>query len=136
MTGHSASQNTSRSGLVPLRRSADVDYRLARERLLNAWADGLMATDLICDAQPMLRRNAEHCGEKTTIDCPVCNQEKLSNVTYVFGPRLPSHGRCISVSGELDRINKRSGEFTGYLIEVCPKCGWNHMIRSTTLGKY
>ena len=47
MTGHSASQNTSRSGLVPLRRSADVDYRLARERLLNAWADGLMATDLI-----------------------------------------------------------------------------------------
>ena len=55
---------------------------------------------------------------------------------YVFGPRLPSHGRCISVSGELDRINKRSGEFTGYLIEVCTKCGWNHMIRSTTLGKY
>ena len=38
--------------------------------------------------------------------------------------------------GELDRINKRSGEFTGYLIEVCTKCGWNHMIRSTTLGKY
>ena len=136
MTGLAASQNTSRSGLVPSRRSADVDYRLARERLLNAWADGLMATDLICDAQPMLRRNAEHCGEKTNIDCPVCNQEKLSNVMYVFGPRLPSHGRCISVSGELDRINKRSGEFTGYLIEVCIKCGWNHMIRSMTLGKY
>ena len=62
--------------------------------------------------------------------------EKLSNVMYVFGPRLPSHGRCISVSGELDRINKRSGEFTAYLIEVCISCGWNHMIRSTTLGKY
>ncbi|MAT37653.1 MAG: hypothetical protein CL420_06425 [Acidimicrobiaceae bacterium] len=136
MSRHSTSQNLTRKGLVPVQRSGDVDYRLARERLLDAWAEGQLATDLICDAQPMLLRNAEHCGEKTEISCPICNEAQLLNVTYVFGPRLPAHGRCISVSVELDRINKRSGEFTAYLIEVCISCGWNHMIRSTTLGKY
>ena len=53
MSRHSTSQNLTRKGLVPVQRSGDVDYRLARERLLDAWAEGQLATDLICDAQPM-----------------------------------------------------------------------------------
>lgn len=55
-------------------------------------------------------------------------------VTYVFGPRLPSHGRCITKRSELRAISKRRGEFAAYVVEVCPECAWNHLARSFVLN--
>ena len=33
-------------------------------------------------------------------------------VTYVFGPRLPAHGRCISDRRELVALNRRGETLT------------------------
>ena len=126
---------SARQGLVPERRAADVDYRLARQTVIDAWRNGAMARDLVCDAQPMLRRNAVHCGVPTSNWCPICEDHVVAHVTYVFGPRLPAHGRCITTPAELARIDDRRGEFTGYVVEVCAACGWNHLVRSTILGR-
>lgn len=123
-----------REGLLPARRPADVDYRLARQTTLNGWRRGSLGRDVLCDAQPMLRRNAVECGTPTSEICPVCEDYEVAHVTYVFGPRLPAFGRCISTPGELERLDARKAHLTGYVVEVCAACGWNHLVRVTSLG--
>ncbi len=115
--------------------SADVDYRLAREATLQAWRDGDLSRAQVCDAQRELRRNAEFCGEAIERGCPVCEECDLVEVTYVFGPRLPKHGRCVTSDKELERIDARRSESQGYVVEVCVECGWNHLTRSRRLGR-
>jgi len=117
----------------PGRTAAPVDYRLARAATLNAWRDGDLTRAQICDAQPELRRNAEFCGTVTQRECPVCEKTMLVEVTYVFGPRLPKHGRCVTTAKEMRRIEGRSGTFRGYVVEVCNGCGWNHLARSRAI---
>ena len=136
MGSRTTARGFNREGLVPARRTADVDYRLARQRMIDGFEKGAIGRDLVCDAQPMLLRNAEHCSTPTSIDCPICAETQVRHVTYVFGPRLPAHGRCISTPKELKRLANRQGEFTAYLIEVCLGCRWNHMVRTSTLGNY
>ena len=114
--------------------SAGIDYRLVREATLKAWRDGALTRAQICDAQRELRRNAEFCGEIIDRLCPVCEEQDLVEVTYVFGPRLPKHGRCVTSDKELARIDARQCESQGYVVEVCVDCGWNHLTRSRQLG--
>jgi hypothetical protein len=66
--------------------------------------------------------------------CPICEDHHIVLVTYVFGPRLPKHGRCITSRGELQKIASRRGQFSGYVVEVCPSCSWNHLARTFPLG--
>jgi len=113
---------------------ASVDYRLAREATLQAWREGDLTSAEVCDAQAELRRNAEFCGTATTRECPVCESSLLVEVTYVFGPRLPKAGRCVTTLKEMQRIEARSGSFKGYVVEVCNSCGWNHLTRSSLIG--
>jgi len=114
--------------------AAGIDYRLAREATLRAWRDGELSRDQVCDAQRELTRNAEFCGEALGRPCPVCEDDELVEVTYVFGPRLPKHGRCVTSDAELARIDARRSESQGYAVEVCVGCGWNHLTRSQRLG--
>lgn len=109
---------------------APVDYRLAREATLQAWREGDLDLGQICDAQPELRRNAEFCGTISSRDCPVCEAERLVEVTYVFGPRLPKHGRCVTTDKEMRRLEEKPSTYRGYVVEVCNGCGWNHLARS------
>ncbi len=113
---------------------ADVDYRLAREATVRAWREGRLTREQICDAQRELQRNAEFCGTTTTRPCPVCEQQYLVEVTYVFGPRLPSHGRCVSSAKEMARLAARKTPSQGYFVEICTSCHWNHLIRACQIG--
>lgn len=113
---------------------AEVDYRLAREATLQAWRSGELALHEVCDAQRELRRNAEFCGSPIAKPCPICAAEKLVEVTYAFGSRLPKSGRCVTTSKELTRLRQRVTMSTGYVVEVCTVCGWNHLLRRFALG--
>lgn len=114
--------------------AAEVDYRLAREATLEAWRSGELALHEVCDAQRELHRNAEFCGTPTGRSCPVCDQDRLVEVTYAFGSRLPKHGRCVTTSKELHRLRQRVSVSTGYVVEVCTRCGWNHLMKRFALG--
>ncbi|MDQ6696388.1 MAG: DUF5318 domain-containing protein [Actinomycetota bacterium] len=111
----------------------EIDYRLARQSVLSEFRKGRIARHEVCDAHPELVRASRECGEPTSQPCPICENADLVHVSYVFGPRLPAHGRCITRRSELRAIAKRSGEFACYVIEVCPACSWNHMVRSYLL---
>lgn len=116
-------------------RPGAIDYRLARRHLIAEHKRGRLARHEVCDAHPELLRAAREVGDRTRVDCPICEDDKLHLVSYVFGPRLPAHGRCITTSEELRKIGRRTGTFTCYVVEVCPGCGWNHLARTWDLGR-
>jgi len=111
-----------------------VDYRLARASVLADYRGGVLDRSEVCDAHPELKRAAAQVGTPTPGDCPICERPKLVHVTYVFGPRLPKHGRCITLRGELTRLAKRGGTHVAYVVEVCQACSWNHLVRRSTLS--
>ena len=126
--------NLVKEDLIFVERTADVEYRLARQTVIDYWKNGEIEQEILCDAQSMLKRNAIHCGAAIEERCPICELGEIYYVTYVFGPRLPAHGRCISTKGELQRLDNRKTHLSAYVIEVCPDCGWNHLVRTASLG--
>ena len=115
-------------------RPGQIDYRLARQNVLFAFRAGSVSRLQICDANPSSRANATYCGVEIDDPCPVCEATALRNVTYVFGPRLPSGGRCITNLAEMTRLARREADYTAYVVEVCVDCGWNHLMRSYVLA--
>ena len=87
-----------------------VDYRLARQALVSEFRKKRLAQHEVCDAHPELVRAARECGEPTSIECPICEAANVVLVSYVFGPRLPAFGRCITSKDELAKLSRRSDQ--------------------------
>ena len=115
--------------------SGAIDYRLARQALVSEFRKGRLAQHEVCDAHPELVRAARECGEPTSIDCPICEATQVVLVSYVFGPRLPSFGRCITSKAELAKLARRADDMACYVVEVCPSCSWNHLARVLPVGR-
>ena len=107
-----------------------IDYRLARDRVIRAFVTGEATRSEVCDGQSELMRNARECGSSLDRPCPICSEDTVVQVTYVFGPRLPHSGRCMVTARDYERIRQRKGTFTAYDVEVCPTCKWNHLLRT------
>lgn len=87
-----------------------------------------------CDADPMLVRSALHHGTLAGRDCPVCTSHRLSVLNYVFGDQLGQFSGRIKSTGDLTEMESEFGEFKVRVVEVCPDCGWNHLIETFLLG--
>jgi hypothetical protein len=111
-----------------------IDHRLARRALITEYRKGRLARHQVCDAHPELMRAARSIGQATQTDCPICEEHRLVLVTYAFGPRLPKHGRCISNIRDLQELNRRSEQYSAYVVEVCPSCSWHHLLRVLPIG--
>jgi Family of unknown function (DUF5318) len=117
---------------LPVRRGrrhllATVDYSLAKRALINQVRTGLASWTDICDAHPELMRAAQHVGEPTRRECPVCQDAKLKLVTYVYGDGLKhDNGRVWPLDVGLDMAADRPGSWC-YVVEVCTECHWNHL---------
>lgn len=117
------------------RSTGEVDYRLARQAVISQYRKGRLARHEICDAHPELLRAARNVGEESSQECPICDDAKVVLVTYVFGPRLPASGRCVTTKVEMQRLARAAGERFAYVVEVCPGCRWNHLARTFPLGR-
>jgi hypothetical protein len=115
-------------------RGGVVDHRFMRRALVNEYRRGRLRRDQVCDAHPELIRAAVNVGDPTSVTCPICEEHRLVLVTYVFGPRLPAHGRCVSTKRELRALNRRTDELTAYIVEVCSECRWHHLLRVLPVG--
>ena len=111
-----------------------VDYRLDRRRVLRAFRAGEVDREEVCDAQLELMRVGRDYSRAAPTPCPICTERSLRHVRFVFGPRLPAQGRCITSTKELERLGERAGEYRCYLVEVCIGCRWNHLLSSYLLG--
>ncbi len=114
--------------------AGDVDYRLARNMVVNEFHRGRLSRLDICDAHPELLRAATNVGEESREDCPICEEAKVRLVSYAFGSRCPPSGVCVTSRQELLNLAKGGRGLTCYVVEVCPSCSWNHVARSFTVG--
>ena len=106
---------------------AQVDHRLARQHLINEYRRGRLSQEQVCDAHPELIRAAANVGTEVAAVCPICAGHQLRLVTYVFGARLPAHGRCVSTAKEMAQLHRRREELTAYVVEACVGCRWHHL---------
>jgi hypothetical protein len=111
-----------------------IDYRLARRHTIAEFNRGRLSRLDVCDAHPELLRAANNVGQPSDEVCPICEDAPLVLVTFVFGPRLPAHGRCITDDKELAKLARRPDELACYIVEVCTECSWNHLARTLIVG--
>lgn len=116
-------------------RPGAIDYRLARRHLVNEYKRGRLGRVDVCDAHPELIRAAENLGHVSDTMCPICEEAPLVYVSYVFGHRLPAHGRCISTAKEMAKLTRSHDELACYVVEVCATCRWNHLARTFLTGR-
>jgi len=114
--------------------AAAVDFRLARDSVVREFRKGRLSKHDICDAHPELLRAARNVGGETGRLCPICEESEVVLVSYAFGPRLPASGRCVTTDAELAKVTRTAGEVACYVVEVCPACAWNHLVRRVPLG--
>ncbi|MCL6095176.1 MAG: DUF5318 domain-containing protein [Actinobacteria bacterium] len=112
-----------------------IEYKLARNTIVEAFKHGRLTRRDVCDAHPELLRAARYLGLNADEHCPICGEKQIVYVTYVFGSRLPPGGRCIASSRELARITNQAGEVACYVVEVCNACAWNHLVRMYYVNK-
>lgn len=111
-----------------------VDYALQRRALLAAVRSGRVGSGEACDASPYLLRAAKFHGRPGDLPCPVCRQEPLTLVSWVYGEELKHVSGSARSPEELARMAGLFAEFTVYDVEVCRTCQWNHLVRSYVLG--
>ena len=110
-------------------RTGRVDYRMARRATLRDVRSGLRSPADVCDAHPELLRAAKWIGEPQASDCPLCDDDALVHVTYVF----PRYGKTARRGQAIPRDALRAtvrklGDLTVYTVEACRDCGWHHLV--------
>ena len=111
-----------------------VDHALARRRLLHDLRSGRVGEAEACDASPYLQRAAAEWGRRTTTPCPVCRRDPVWEIAWVYGDALgDGDGTARSARG-VELLARARPEFTVYDVEVCQRCGWNHLLRTYRTG--
>lgn len=107
-----------------------IDYRLARNAVVAEFHRGRLSRRDVCDAHPELLRAASSIGAPASEPCPICENDSLVQVSYAFGARLSAGGQSFANPTELNRLVRRAGQVNCYVVEVCPGCSWNHLVRT------
>ena len=113
-----------------------TDYALARRAVLRDLQRGAVTRLDVCDAHPELLRAGRNIGEVAPNRCPVCGEDNVRYVSYVYGEKLKqANGRAISDTSELLKLGASCDEFACYDVEVCLDCRWNHLSRRELHGR-
>ncbi len=111
--------------------AGQIDYRLVRRHTVDEFRRGRLGRRDICDAHPELLRAARGIGRPgQPHECPICDESSLVLVSFAFGANLPAHGRVVDTHKEMTKLSRRREESTCYVVEVCPECAWNHLVRA------
>jgi len=112
-----------------------VDYSLQKRAVLRDVYSGRVGTYEVCDASPYLKSAARFHGEPTDQRCPICRQENLTNVHYIYGDELKHSAGQARTLAELPVLAMTLREFQVYVVEVCQGCSWNHLVEQYLLGR-
>lgn len=110
-----------------------IDYRMQRRALLRQVASGEVGLDDVRDAHRELLRAGTHIGADAQQPCPLCEQDRLRTVTYVFTGRAAKgrgEGGAAIPPGKLEATLRRHGDLKVYVVEVCLDCHWHHLVES------
>lgn len=113
---------------VPYR---SVDHELDRRRTLRALSRGGMSRDEVCDATREVRASAEVLGVSAGRACPVCGAD-LRETQWIHGTAIGEKSgtaRSLAEIRQLLSVLRGGEELTVHTVEVCLRCGWNHLLR-------
>lgn len=97
-----------------------------------ALRQGHSLIDAHCDADFLLRAAAEHHGTDAPRPCPVCESDALRVVTWVHSENLGRRTNTARSEEEIDRLVAEVGPITVHVVEVCPTCKWNFLLKELT----
>lgn len=140
-SGTGSSKRRRRGPLPPAEPVADptaprgvIDYALQRRADVARFHRGGMLSSDFCDADPYLVKAATFHGEETDEPCPACRSDQLVHLTYVYGDELGPFSGRIRETKDLPRLATRFGDIGVYVVEVCPDCHWNYLLRTYRIG--
>jgi RNA polymerase subunit RPABC4/transcription elongation factor Spt4 len=111
-----------------------VDHVLTRRSALADLRSGRVSALEACDASPYLQRAAAVYGEQTDRRCPVCARQALREVLWVYGEAVGDADGTARTAAQVAALALERPDFTVYRIEVCPGCGWNHLLQTWRTG--
>lgn len=118
----------------PLAPRGAIDYALQRRADIRRFHRGGILSSDFCDADPYLLKAARFHGEETPEDCPACHSAALVHLTYVYGDELGPYSGRIRETKDLPSLATRFGDIGVYVVEVCPDCHWNYLLRTYRIG--
>lgn len=110
-----------------------IDYRMRRRALLSQVQAGEIGRHDVCDAHKELVRAGTHIGDPIDAPCPVCDGERLRQVTYVFTGKAAKgkgEGGSAIPTAKLPATILRHGDLKVWMVEVCLDCRWHHALES------
>ena len=116
------------------RRRDLVDHALARRALLEQLRSGRVSRFEACDASPHLQRAAREWGTRTARPCPLCASEPLWEIAWVYGDALGDGSGTARSARGVELLARARPDFAVYEVEVCQRCGWNHLVRTYRTG--
>ena len=114
-------------------RSGVLDHALRRRAVLLALRSGRLAREDACDAGPELLGAAAFDGRPSAVPCPVCRGDGLRVVSWVWGRSAALRTGRSATPAEVAGHAAALGSVTLHEVEVCTRCGWNHLLSSCTL---
>ena len=112
-----------------------VDYSLQRRALLRDVYAGRVPLLEVCDASPYLKSAARFHGEQTQERCPICRRDFVTHVHYIYGDQLKHSAGQARRRAELAILADTHSEFQVFVVEVCRRCDWNHLVEQYLYAK-
>ncbi|MCP1388673.1 DUF5318 domain-containing protein [Corynebacterium sp. TA-R-1] len=109
----------------------EISHEWQRRTTLREFRQGRVLIDEICDADFLLRAAAEHHGQASARECPICGKE-MREVTWVYSERLGRRSGTARNEDEIARLVAEVGPITVHLVEVCAHCKWNYLLKEFT----
>lgn len=109
----------------------EVSHEWRRRNTLRAFRQGHVLIDELCDADFLLRAAAEHHGDASISNCPVCG-EAMRDVKWVYSEKLGRRTGTARSDDEIERMVEGVGPITVHVVEVCQHCKWNHLLKEFT----
>lgn len=105
----------------------EVSHEWQRRMTLRGFHSGAVRRDDICDADFLLKAAGKHHGSAAQRPCPVCTAE-MREVLWIYGENLGRRSGTARSAEEIDSIVSDVGPVTVHRVEVCQRCGWNHLL--------
>ena len=109
----------------------EVSHEWQRRAALRAYHAGHIPKEELCDADFLLRAAAEHHGEASKRNCPICGLD-MREVRWVYSEKLGRRTGTARSEAEIDTLVGEVGPITVHKVEVCPHCHWNHLLQEWT----
>lgn len=106
---------------------SEVSHEWERRAVLRDFRAGRVRREELCDADFLLKAAGRHHGVDSVRPCPIC-ENVMRDVLWIYGDNVGRRSGTARSAEEIDSIVAQAGPVTVHRVEVCDRCGWNHLL--------